>query len=705
MSSKWSSEEARRQLAELSGNTFLERIGRRSDIGVAVAVVGILMTMIFPLPPLLMDVLLSISISLSLLVLLMTMYALEPLQFSVFPGLLLMLTLFRLALNVASTRLILSQAYAGKVIQAFGGFVVGGNYVVGFVIFLILVVINFVVITKGAGRIAEVAARFTLDAMPGKQMAIDADLNNGIIDEREARERRAKIAREADFYGAMDGAAKFVRGDAVAGLIITLINIVGGLVIGVVQRGMPVGDALRTYTILTIGDGLVSQIPALVISTAAGILVSRAADQSHLGREITSQLLWQPRALNIIAVVLIILALMPGLPTLPFLMLAGSTGYLAVLTRRGALQAQERERNALTQVPREEKITDYLQVDPLELEIGYALIPLVDREQEGDLVERIGMVRKQQALEMGFVIPPIRIRDNLQLKPNTYAIKVRGNEVARGELRLGCYLALNPGTGSDGVKGIPTREPTYGLPALWITAADKEKAETLGWTVVEPSAVLVTHLVEVIKKYAHKIFTREEAKKLIENLKATAPAVVEELIPNLLTLGTVHKILQKLLKEGIPIRDLAIILETLADWAPHTKDPEVLTEYVRYALAPTITERFADEDGKIYAITLDPNLEVEISAEMQRSQTKGLGGLALSPRLINILYRQMIRLTEELSARGRKPLILCSPTIRAALQRLLEPVMPQVAVLSYGEILLNTPVESVGTISLEGDGE
>lgn len=692
-------------MAELSGNTFLERIGRRSDIGVAVAVVGILMTMIFPLPPLLMDVLLSISISLSLLVLLMTMYALEPLQFSVFPGLLLMLTLFRLALNVASTRLILSQAYAGKVIQAFGGFVVGGNYVVGFVIFLILVVINFVVITKGAGRIAEVAARFTLDAMPGKQMAIDADLNNGIIDEREARERRAKIAREADFYGAMDGAAKFVRGDAVAGLIITLINIVGGLVIGVVQRGMPVGDALRTYTILTIGDGLVSQIPALVISTAAGILVSRAADQSHLGREITSQLLWQPRALNIIAVVLIILALMPGLPTLPFLMLAGSTGYLAVLTRRGALQAQERERNALTQVPREEKITDYLQVDPLELEIGYALIPLVDREQEGDLVERIGMVRKQQALEMGFVIPPIRIRDNLQLKPNTYAIKVRGNEVARGELRLGCYLALNPGTGSDGVKGIPTREPTYGLPALWITAADKEKAETLGWTVVEPSAVLVTHLVEVIKKYAHKIFTREEAKKLIENLKATAPAVVEELIPNLLTLGTVHKILQKLLKEGIPIRDLAIILETLADWAPHTKDPEVLTEYVRYALAPTITERFADEDGKIYAITLDPNLEVEISAEMQRSQTKGLGGLALSPRLINILYRQMIRLTEELSARGRKPLILCSPTIRAALQRLLEPVMPQVAVLSYGEILLNTPVESVGTISLEGDGE
>ncbi|MFN3820788.1 MAG: flagellar biosynthesis protein FlhA [bacterium] len=683
------------------GNTFLERISQRSDLGVALAVIGILTLLIFPIPPALMDLLLSVSIGISLLVLMMAMYALQPLQFSVFPGLLLLLTLFRLGLNVASTRLILSQGYAGKVIQAFGGFVVGGNYVVGLVIFLILVVINFVVITKGAGRIAEVAARFTLDAMPGKQMAIDADLNNGIIDEREARERRAKIAREADFYGAMDGAAKFVRGDAIAGLIITLVNIVGGLIIGVVQRGLPVGEALRTYTLLTIGDGLVSQIPALIVSTGAGILVSRAADQSHLGREVTSQLLWQPRALMVVAGVLAFFGLMPGLPTLPFLMLAGSTGYIALLSHRGTLQAKERERLAQSRSPREEKITDYLQVDPLELEIGYGIIPLVDREQEGDLVDRIAVIRKQQALEMGIVIPPIRIRDNLQLKPNTYVIKVRGHEVARGEVRLGAFLALNPGTGSDGVKGIPTREPTYGLPALWISPAEREKAENLGWTVVEPSAVLVTHLVDVIKRHAHKIFTREEAKRLIDNLKLTAPAVVEELIPNLLPLGTVHKILQKLLKEGIPIRDLTLILETLADWAPHIKDPEILTEYVRYALAPTITEKFADEDGKVYAIVIDPKLESEIAAEVQRYQSKGLGGLALSPRLINTIYRQMIHLSEELSAQGRKPVVVCSPTVRSAFQRLLEPVMPQVTVLSYGELLVNTSVEPIGTISME----
>ncbi|MBM3328029.1 MAG: flagellar biosynthesis protein FlhA [Calditrichaeota bacterium] len=682
-------------------NPFIERLTERSDVIIAVAVVGILILMIFPIPTPLLDVLLAFGIAVALLVLLMAMYATEPLEFSVFPGLLLVLTLLRLGLNVASTRLILADGFAGHVIEAFGGFVVKGNYVVGLIIFLILVVINFVVITKGSGRIAEVAARFTLDAMPGKQMAIDADLNNGIIDEKEARERRDKIAREADFYGAMDGAAKFVRGDAVAGLLITLVNIVGGLIIGVVQKGMPLIEAVQKYTLLTIGDGLVTQVPALIVSTAAGVLVSRAASESNLGRDITGQLLSQPRAIAIASGVLGFFALMPGLPTVPFLILAGSTGYLAVMTKRGALLAERHAAEAPKTSRPEEKITDFLHVDPLELEIGYGLIPLVDKEQDGDLVNRIGVIRKQQALETGIVIPPIRIRDNLQLKASDYLLKVRGNEVARGELRVGNLLALNPGGAAGKVKGIATREPTFGLPALWIAEAERESAENYGWTVVEPAAVLATHIVEILKRNAHKILSREEAKKLLDNLKATSPSVVEELIPNLLTLGTVHKILQKLLKEGVPIRDLAIILETLSDWAPHTKDADLLTEYVRYALAPTITERFSDEDGKIYAITLDPTLESQIAEELQRSQNRGLGGLALSPMLINSIYRQLIRLTEEMTSQGRRPIVVCSPTVRAAFHRLLEPVMPHVAVISYGELLVNTPVESTGMVSPE----
>jgi len=682
-------------------HTFIDRLTQRADIGIALAVVGILVLMIFPVPTYVLDILLALSIGISLLVLLMSMYSLEPLQFSVFPGLLLVLTLFRLSLNVASTRLILSEGFAGNVIQAFGGFVVQGNYVVGFIIFIILVVINFVVITKGSGRIAEVAARFTLDAMPGKQMAIDADLNNGLIDDKEARERREKIAREADFYGAMDGAAKFVRGDAIAGLLITMVNIIGGLIIGMVQRGMPIVEALRTYTLLTIGDGLVTQIPALIISTSAGILVSRAASESNLGKEIVGQLLLQPRAIGIAAGVLLFFAIMPGLPTVPFLLLAGSTGYLAVMTHRSEKANAIRAKQTLSPAKSEEKITDFLHIDPLELEIGYGLVPLIDKEQEGDLVNRIGVIRKQQALEMGIVIPPIRIRDNMQLKPNDYVIKVRGNEIARGELKIGNILALNPGAAAGKLKGIATREPTYGLPALWIPEAERDHAETLGWTVVEPAAVLATHLVEVLKRNAHKIISREDAKKLLDNLKASSPSVVEELIPGLLSLGTVHKILQKLLKEGIPIRDLAIILETLSDWAPHTKDPDLLVEYVRYALAPTITERFTEEDGKIYAITIDPALEAQISDEVQRSQNRGLGGLALAPKLINSLYRQLIRLTDKMTTQGRRPIIVCAPTVRAALHRLLEPVMPQVIVLSYGELLVNTPVESVGMVNGE----
>ena len=688
-----------------SDNPFLERILSRADIVIAIAVIGVIVLLIFPIPFTLLDVLLATSITISLIVLLMAMYSEEPLTFSVFPGLLLVLTLFRLGLNVASTRMILSEAYAGRVIETFGQFVVKGNYIVGMVIFIILVLINYIVITKGSGRIAEVAARFTLDAMPGKQMSIDADLNNGIIDDEEARDRRDKISREADFYGAMDGAAKFVRGDAIAGILITLINIIGGLIIGIAQRGMTLGEALQTYTLLTIGDGLVSQIPALIISTSAGLLVSRAASEADLGRDLAGQLLHNPRAIGVTSGVLFFFAVMPGLPTLPFALLGTITAYLAVMTARGRKEGQKALAEQKVERTEEERITDYLAIDPLELEIGYGLIPLIDKEQEGDLIERIGLIRKQQALDMGIVIPPIRIRDNLQLKPNDYVLKIRGNEVARGELRVGSFLALNPGTATGKIKGLETREPTYGLPAQWIAAGDRERAENMGYTVVEPAAVLATHIVEILKRNAHKILAREDAKQLIENLKGTSPSVVEELMPNLLPLGVVHKILQKLLKEGVPIRDLAIILETLADYAPHTKDPDVLLEYVRYALSPTITERFSEDDGKVYAITFDPQLETSISDELQRQQTRGVSGLAMSPKLINNVYRQMTKLVDEATTLGRRPIIVCSPTVRSAVNRILEPVMPSVAVLSFGELLVNTQIESVGTVMMEATPE
>jgi len=668
---------------------------------IAVAVIGVIFLLIFPIPYWMLDVLLATSITISLLVLLMAMYSKEPLEFSVFPGMLLVMTLFRLGLNVASTRMILSEAYAGRVIEAFGGFVVKGNFVVGMVIFLILVMINYIVITKGSGRIAEVAARFTLDALPGKQMSIDADLNNGIIDENDACERRDKISREADFYGAMDGAAKFVRGDAIAGILITLINIIGGLIIGIVQRDMSAGEALQTYTLLTIGDGLVSQIPALIISTSAGILVSRSASEADLGHDFAGQLLHSTRAVGVVSVVLLFFALMPGLPAVPFLLLAGTTGYIAVMTHRGEKVAARIKKDLTTDTTSEERITDYLHVDPLELEIGYGLIPLVDKEQEGDLIDRITLIRKQQALEMGIVIPPIRIRDNLQLRPSDYVLKVRGNEVARGELRIGSFLALNPGTATGEIKGLATKEPTYGLPATWIAGKDREKAENMGYTVVEPAAVLATHMVELLKRNANKILSREDVKELVDNLKQTSPSVVEELIPSLLPLGVVHKILQKLLKEGVPIRDLAIILETLADYAPHTKDPDILLEYARYALAPTITERFSEDDGKLYAITIDPKLEAEISEEMQVIQQRGTGSLVMSPKIINNIYQQMTTLVEQAASTGRRPILVCSPTVRSAMNRILEPVMPNVAVLSYGELLVNTQVESIGTIMME----
>jgi flagellar biosynthesis protein FlhA len=688
---------------KISSIPWLDRLTHRADITLALAAVGVVVLMVIPIPAALLDILITLNITLALVVLMVSMYTERSLDFSVFPGMLLLLTLFRLGINVASTRMILGFGFAGKVIASFGSFVVAGSYIVGIVIFAILVIINFMVITKGSGRIAEVAARFTLDAMPGKQMAVDADMNNGLIDESEARQRREDIRREADFYGAMDGAAKFVRGDAMAGIIITFVNIIGGLLIGMVQRDMTFSDALSTYTLLTIGDGLVSQIPALIISVSAGILVSRAASEMNMGREFAGQLLLHPRAGYITAGVLFFFAIVPGMPTIPFLSLSALMGYIAYMTGSSKRAAETTLPEAVSGAAKsqEEKIEDYLYVDPMELEIGYGLIPLVDKDQEGDLLNRITMIRKQQAMQMGLVIPPIRIRDNIQLKPSEYVIKIRGNEVARGELRLGSYLALNPGTATEKVQGVETKEPTYGLPALWINKNVKERAENVGYTVVEPTAVLATHIVEVIKANAHKLLTRKDVNNLIENLKADNPTVVEELIPNMMTVGGVHKVLQKLLKESIPIRDLGTVLETLADYSPMSKDPDVLVEYVRYALAPTITQKFQDDDGKVHALTLDPEAERVIADAAQQSGRQGhFGVVDLPPQTINALYQSLSKQVEMMTSSGRQPIIVTSPTVRQAFRRLTEPVLPQLIVLSYGELLVNVQVESTGVVGL-----
>jgi len=669
---------------------------KHSDVLLAVGIMTVLTVMIIPLPPALLDVLLTLNITLSLVVLMVAMYITEPLQFSVFPGLLLIMTLYRLSLNVASTRLILGEAYAGHVIAAFGSFVVKGNYVVGFVIFLLLVVIQFVVITRGAQRIAEVAARFTLDAMPGKQMAIDADLNAGLIDDQEAKQRRKKIAREADFYGAMDGASKFVRGDAVAGLIITVINIFGGLVIGVLQKGMPLSQALQTYTLLTIGDGLVTQIPALIISTAAGLVVTRAASESNLGQDVTGQMLSQPRALYLVAGLLLFFGIAPGLPTLPFFILAVLAALVAHTAKKIKKVHEERIREEKAPEREEfEQVERYLQVDPIELEIGYGLIPLVDTEQGGDLLHRITMIRKQCAMELGIIIPPIRIRDNINLKPDEYLIKIRGAEVAKGEVPADRLLALNPGTAEEKIPGEETREPAFGLPALWIARTQKERAELAGYTVVEPAAVLATHLREVLKTHAHLILTRQDVQNLIDTVKKENPTVVEELIPNLLTVGQVQKVLQNLLREKVPIRDMVTVLETLADHAQVTKDTDVLTEYVRNAIAHFIYKPFVAEDGRIYALTLDPKLEGMITDQIM--QSKG-GGINLPPQKVKALYEELKTKTEEMVSRGIQPLVLCSPTVRPYFKKLIEPTFPTLAVLSYSELPRDIEIKSLAMV-------
>jgi len=688
-------------LSGITNNNVMRALGRNSDVLLAASVVAILGLMIIPLPPPLLDVLLAANIAMAILILMVSIYITHPLEISIFPALLLVLTIFRLSLNVATTRLILGEGYAGEVITAFGTFVVEGNYVVGFIIFLILVIIQFIVIVKGSGRISEVAARFTLDALPGKQMAIDADMNAGLITETEARNRRAQIAREAEFYGAMDGASKFVRGDAVAGLIINIVNIIGGFVIGMVQKDMSFTDALKNYTMLTVGDGLVTQIPALIIATAAGMVVTRSASGNQLDKEVRGQLFGKPKAILIASGTLAVFAVIPGLPTIPFLFLSLVSGVVGYTNMKSI---EEKAKKVTEEKPKEvkkqeENIEDYLQVDALELEIGYGLISLVDEAQGGDLFSRITNLRKQLAIELGIIIPPVRVRDNLQLDSNQYVFKIRGNLVASNWLYIDRYLAMTPSSTEKEIEGIKVTEPAFGMPAVWITEQNRSEAEILGYTVVESASVLSTHLQEVLRSNADKILSRQDTKKLVENLKKEYPAVVEDLNPDNLPMGTIQKVLQSLLKEGIPIRDLVTILEALIDYAKVTKNVDVLTEYVRHSLSETIARLYADSSGAIHAIAMDPQLEQIITSALQNSRESS-PSLGLSPAFINDVQQSLQSCLEIAVAKGNHPIVLCSATVRPYFYRLIHTTFPVVTVLSFTELPPETDIEFIAKLEV-----
>ncbi|MCC6346330.1 MAG: flagellar biosynthesis protein FlhA [Nitrospirales bacterium] len=680
---------------------MLETLLRRSDLLLAMGIVVILIFMIIPLPPLLLDLSLSFSITLSIVVLLVSSYIRRPLDFSVFPSVLLVATLMRLSLNIASTRLILMYGdqgteAAGKVIKSFGEFVLGGNFVIGFVIFIILVIINFTVITKGSGRIAEVAARFTLDAMPGKQMSIDADLNAGLIDEGEARRRRLDISREADFYGSMDGASKFVRGDAIAGIIIMVINIIGGFLIGVLQKGMPLGEAAKTYTILTVGDGLVTQIPALIVSTAAGLIVTRAASEANLGAEMTKQLLMNPKALGTASGVLTFFGIIPGLPHLPFLTLALATGAGAYFLGR-SLRAEEETPAAEEEVKSPESLESLLPIDPLSLEIGYGLIPLV--EEGGSLLTRIKSIRKQMATEMGFIVPPVHIKDNLALKPMGYSFLIKGVEVASADVIFNKYLAIAPGAEREKIEGIPAKDPAFGLPAVWIDERDMERAQLAGYTVVDVPSVITTHLTEIIKNHAHELLGKQDAQKLLDNVSKTHPKVVEDLIPGVMSLGVVQKVLQNLLRERVSIRDIQTVLETLSDYGTVAKDAELLTEYVRQALARSITKQLQNADGSISVILLDPRVERSIVESVQTAPQGSY--LSLDPVMIEKITESIRKSYEAGVVKGFQPVLLCSTAVRRFVRKLAERVSGGIMVVSHGEIVPNTKVYSIGSVKIE----
>jgi flagellar biosynthesis protein FlhA len=677
---------------------------RTAEVALAIGVVSIIALLVVPLPPILLDLFLAGSIASALVVLLVALGTQEPLEFSSFPAVLFLLTLFRLGLNVSSTRLILGEGHAGNIIQAFGKFILGGNYVVGIVVFLILLAINFVVITKGAGRVAEVAARFTLDAMPGKQMAIDADLAAGLIDENTARSRRETVSQQADFYGAMDGASKFVKGDAIAALLITAINIVGGIIIGVAQKGLSLAAAADKYTMLTVGEGLVSQVPALIISVAAGLMVTQSGGGKRMGDVITTQLGRQPRAMWISSGVLASFALVPGLPAFPFLALAGTLALVArTTTRQEAIDVMNAAIAA--DAPKKElpapsdPMQDLLQIDPIELEVGYAVIPLIDEKQGGDLLERISLLRKQGAQDLGMLIPPIRIRDDIRLPAGEYVVKVRGAEIARAEVQPRFLFALDTGAVLAPIDGMDTVDPSFGMPAKWILPTARVEAEAAGWVVVEPSTVIATHLMESLKVHAAELLGRQDVQEMVDALKKSHPALVDEIVPARITLGTLHRVLQRLLRERIPIRDLVSILEALGDAAETSKDPEQLTEAVRRSLANTISRLFLDMTGSVRGVTIGPRLEQSLMGLFSPRGTQQ-GMALLNPDALARLLRDLNTLANTHAVEGRPLPLITPPTLRVGVRRLIEPVLPNVPVISLAELPAAVNLTAVATWEL-----
>ncbi len=699
--------------AQASAPSLFNRLKQVSDSDalMGLGIVVILSVMLLPLPSSILDLLLAVNISVGLVILLTAVYALKPLDFAVFPSVLLVTTLFRLALNVASTRLILLRGHegpeaAGHVIMAFGQFVVGGNYAVGFILFVILVIINFMVITKGTERISEVTARFTLDALPGKQMSIDADLNAGLISETEARNRREEVRREADFYGTMDGASKFVRGDAIAGILVTFINVIGGLGIGVLQNSMDVTDALKNYTLLSVGDGLVSQIPALIISSAAGILVSRAESSSGMGKAFRKQFGLYPKPFLLAGGMLLVLAIVPGFPFFSLALVGG--GFLAAGMYQVKKNTLKKNEEPLPGVPEEAPERNEFRdlpppLDVLELEVGYGLISLVDESQNGDLLPRIRAIRHQLASELGMIVPPLHVRDNLQLKPSEYRLLLKGNTVGRGELMLGHLLALSPGDSGGEAIGIPTRDPTFGLPAVWIPEKDQNSIQRAGYTVIDHSTVVATHLTELFKKHADELLSRQTTQRLLDNLMETQPKLVEELVPNLLSVGGVQKVLQNLIRERVSIRDLQTICETLADYGASVKDPDILTEYVRQALARTITKPYETAEEKLHLITIQQDLEDRMAKSLQKTEQGTY--MAIDPEFMRQLIQAANVEIKKIVNMGMHPVILCSPMIRRHLRKLLERFLPEVAVLSHNELSGHLEIKSVGMIRFKHAGQ
>ena len=674
--------------------SVFNRMKNKEGVLVALGLVGILGLMLLPLPPVLLDLLLSLSIALSVVIVITSVFVNKPLDFSIFPSLLLMTTLYRLALNIATTKLILLRGSegtdaAGHVIKSFGDFIVSGNYLVGLILFIIIVVVNFVVITKGAGRIAEVAARFTLDAMPGKQMAIDADLNSGLLDEAEARRRRSIIAQEADFYGAMDGASKFVRGDAIAGLVITGINILGGFIIGVLQQGLPIDEAAKTYTLLTVGDGLVSQIPALLISFAAGIVVSRAGTETDLGKDLTQQLLINPKALATTSGILFIFGLIPGLPHFPFLIISALSGGVAYLLNKQKQQGVEEEKGEV--VKEEPHLESFLEMDPLTLEIGYGLIPLV--EGQGELLNKIKGMRRQLAIDQGFVVPPIHIKDNLQLRPHEYFFLIKGIELARGEIMSDHWLAVGSGD-VEKINGIPTKEPAFGLPALWIEAKEIERAQMAGYMVVDLATVIATHITELLKKHSWELLTRTEVQNMLDRVAKNFPKIVDELMPTHMTLGGVQRVLQNLLREQVSIKDLVGIMETLLDFSPSVKDLDLLTEHVRQGLSRYLTKQYEGQDGSIPILVLDPRFEKPIYESIE-------SGGSISPDLISKLLRAVEKILGKEVKSDTQPVLVCSANLRRFLRRFADKFLPSIAVLSNAEIASTAKLYTLGMVRYE----